>query len=391
MTAAVSPPGYFASVSGHRIVEGSITIPEHGAWTADVKVSDATNIAGSVSVVLGGLTLAGYAYRQFPFAGANTLRIVGGAGGWGQAVKPRSYYLTGGVPLGMVLGDLAKDVGETIALANPGTLGQAYVRVTPTNTTAGDLLSELVSLVGLRWWVDPSGTTRVATARTGAAIQTAYQVIDYHGGTGWADVATESMQDWMPGNTFDGPTIGIAQPIGMTTFVVGNDGKLRARVLVAGTGAAGTLAGAQDRMWAPFRRLVRTETFALRLYGTYEYTIQATDGTTVDAAPTDTTTGCPQINKAELRADTIATQTPTTGQLCHVVFANGDPRKPKVVWCQPSPASAAIAGGGAAVARVGDSVNIGLLQAGPYPVSTGGAGLPLSATISGGSSKVTCG
>jgi hypothetical protein len=146
-----------------------------------------------------------------------------------------------------------------------------------------------------------------------------------------------------------------------------------------------------DRLLNAFRRLVRLQVSQLRFLGTYEYTVTATDGTYVDAAPVDTTQGLPFVGHVPLRSDSIATQTPAVGATCELYFVNGDPSRPSIRWTTPTPTSVAIAGGGPAVARVGDSVSIGMLQAGPYPVTTGGAGAPLSATISGGSSKVSCG
>jgi hypothetical protein len=125
-----------------------------------------------------------------------------------------------------------------------------------------------------------------------------------------------------------------------------------------------------DRIWRGFRALVEILIAPTRFYGTYEYTIAGTDGTTVDATPNDTSTGMPPVTKAELRADTIATQKPTSGNLCHILFTDGNPAKPKCVWCQPSPQNAAILGGGPAIVRVGDTVNAGYLVLGASPPGT---------------------
>lgn len=97
-----------------------------------------------------------------------------------------------------------------------------------------------------------------------------------------------------------------------------------------------------DRLLNALRSIIRGEFPTITFFGTYEYAITATDGTTVDCTPTDPSISLPALNKVPLRADAIATQTPTPGALCHVLFANGDPSKPYCVWTQPSPASATI-------------------------------------------------
>lgn len=99
---------------------------------------------------------------------------------------------------------------------------------------------------------------------------------------------------------------------------------------------------ALDRMWQYFRTLVRAELPELRFLGTYEYTILATDGSTVDGAPVDTSLGLPSLRQVELRADSIARQTPKLGDVCHVVFLNGDRTKPKCSWTAPDPTAVRI-------------------------------------------------
>lgn len=117
--------------------------------------------------------------------------------------------------------------------------------------------------------------------------------------------------------------------------------------------AAGTL----DRLWDAFRKLVSAEVSQVRWNGTYEYTITATNGTTIDATPTDTELGLPGISSVQLRADSIATQTPTVGNTAHIVFLGGKLSRPVCVWTEPVGVSASLVGGGQPVARQGDFVS----------------------------------
>jgi hypothetical protein len=115
----------------------------------------------------------------------------------------------------------------------------------------------------------------------------------------------------------------------------------------------GPLVPTNDRIWGPFRALVNLLLQPTRFYGTYEYTITGTDGTTVNGTPNDPSLNLPSINGAELRADSIATQTPTVGNLCHIIFVNGDPARFKCSWCAPPPTAVSIAGGADYVALAG--------------------------------------
>lgn len=112
-----------------------------------------------------------------------------------------------------------------------------------------------------------------------------------------------------------------------------------------------------DRLLDSFRRLVAVETAKSFFYGTYEYTIHATNGTTVDASPNDTSIGLPEINSVEIRSDSLAEQVPKIGNLCHIIFVNGDATKPKCSWTQPDAVSATLLGGKQPIARQGDSTS----------------------------------
>jgi hypothetical protein len=129
-----------------------------------------------------------------------------------------------------------------------------------------------------------------------------------------------------------------------------------------------------DRLWTSFRALVGLELAPLRFLGTYGYTVTDTDGTTVDATPNDPSQNLPDGKGWPMRSCVCgATATPTVGSKCLVTFENGDPSLPICVGCDgppqkasidatseldvgPSAATVAIAGGGAAVSREGDSV-----------------------------------
>lgn len=224
----------YAEINGVRIVSGVVTIPYYGTWTADLSlVSDEpipTDALGC-TVTLGGLTLRGTAYRTAPFTSSRRARLVGGAGGWRRTLPKRAYYAAGGIPLSMILGDAATEAGETVAIEADAIVGDHLTRP---SAPGGRLLRERVSL----WWIDPTGVTRIASARPSAAIASDFQVIEWDTGRGWARIATESNQDWMPGNTFLAPTMSAPQTIAQTMFRIEAQGTVRVEVLTVGAVAA---------------------------------------------------------------------------------------------------------------------------------------------------------
>lgn len=224
----------YAEINGVRIISGSVTVPYYGAWAADLSlVSDEPISAEPLgcTVTIGALTLRGTAYRMAPFTSSRRVRLVGGAGGWRKVLPKRAYYAAGGLPLSMILGDAAKEAGETIAIEADSIVGDHLTRP---SAPGGRLLRERASL----WWIDTAGVTRIAAARPSTAIASDYQLLERDTGRGWAKLATESLQDWMPGNTFQAFTMNTAQTIAMTTFRIESQGSLRVEVLTVGAVAA---------------------------------------------------------------------------------------------------------------------------------------------------------
>lgn len=230
MTAAVSAPQtQYATINGIRVVTGSITIPYYGAWVADVSTETGDPLTSAATIVIGGLTLVGTIYRSAAFGGSRTARVVAGAAGWRQPLTQRGYYLAGGVPVAMVLGDAAKELGETVKGA-AGLLNTHWTR--PAGMLGRDLLA---MLAGPLWWIDTNGVTQIATTRPGSQIQSQFDVINQDGGKGLFDIATETLSDWMPGNMFQSSTVTDNPVISTTRIDVGNDGKLRLAVMTVGS------------------------------------------------------------------------------------------------------------------------------------------------------------
>ena len=217
----------FLSLNGQRVTSGSISIPYYGTWVADLVLPVTLAVATSCALTVGNLTLQGAPYRTAPFAGARSVRFVGGYGGWRNTLGSQEYAVPSGVMLSTVLGDAAGAVGERVHVASDRSLGAYWLR------EEGPAQRTLRLLAGPEWYVDPSGVTQVGP-RTGAAITSAVLVNTWDGGRGLFEVSTEDYASWMPGATFANELVTVAQTVSLVRIETDNDGKLRLHILSAG-------------------------------------------------------------------------------------------------------------------------------------------------------------
>jgi hypothetical protein len=214
-------------LNGVRVSHGTITTPTWGLWSGDLELSTDEEIGTTATVVVGNLTLTGFVFRGAPFTSSRSVRVAGGAGGWRRTVAARQYSLAGGVPLSMVLRDLAAETGESVVVANDGAMvGSAWVRET------GPASRVLRQLVGLEWWVDAAGVTRLG-ARPSSRIASDYLVAKRRAGLGAFTVATEDLVAWQPGATFTNALVPDVQTVASTTLHLDLKGKMRLEVLAA--------------------------------------------------------------------------------------------------------------------------------------------------------------
>ena len=175
-----------------------------------------------------------------------------------------------------------------------------------------------------------------------------------------------------------------------------------------------------DRLLTSLRLILRAEIPELNFLGTYEYSVQSSSGTTVDASPVDTTIPLPSITNMPVFPSVLGESITgiQTGQLCLVQFVNGDPTRPEVIGLSEinqtatvdatgtltvgsaQTVSVALAAGTAPVARQGDQINIpmptapvavsGVLNPGALNfVGTIGPLPPATGIITGSNPKVT--
>jgi hypothetical protein len=409
--------GAFLAINGTRVVSAHVSVPYYGTWTADVMTPASPGFditpGAKVTLTLGNLSLAGAVYRSGPFAGQLRLRIVGGSGGWQKQVTQQQYTLTGGVRLSTVLNDLAATVGERVSILNDTVIGSSFVREA---TQAGRILRQIA---GPLWYVDPAGVTQVRLSRPVSTVSSAFLVNRWDGDRGEFEVSTEDYVSWMPGAIFSNELVTTPQTVSLAAIDTDNSGTLRFTILSVGPPT--------DRLIEDIRAIVRDEVENYTFTGVYEYAVQATDGTTVDAYPTSPVIPLPALRKVPLRTGIPGTVVkPAVGSRLSVEFLNGSPVGASVPggFDSTKAQSVALQGGGPAAAREGDTVTVGYVvlkstgdpavswQVGTpftnvvYPGTAAGlvaataaaaalvppgSVFPLSGTISSGSSTVSIG
>lgn len=164
----------YANVDGHTLLSVKLCIPNIGPWWADVVFEAAPDVEGSVSLVVGELTLSGTIRTAGTFGLQRSARIVAGAGGWGELVEASHYHSDSGVSARTVAEDAARLVGESLGSFNPGAaiVGVDYARQ---SGAASRVLEDVIG--GVPWYVDYDGLTQVGARTSGEVDASSYEVI----------------------------------------------------------------------------------------------------------------------------------------------------------------------------------------------------------------------
>lgn len=219
----------YTSYAAIPVTDMNLMIPLVGLWVADIKMASALPAPAIGPLVLGNLILAGAVWRSATFGGVTSARIVGGFGGWSRSVSPRGYSLPFGIPLSMILSDVAIEVGEPPCAVVPDRIvGTSWARP-PGPITAGGVLRYVA---GPSWYVGASGTVTVGP-RVPSVITSAWQAIAWDGAEGIMTVATEDPASWQPGATFASPFVTVPQTVAMVRHMSDNAGVGRMRIMVA--------------------------------------------------------------------------------------------------------------------------------------------------------------
>jgi hypothetical protein len=339
------------SLDDHDLSGACITWPSWGLWWAEASLTKGAELAGRQSLVLGGVDFRGTVTAGGAFNGRAAYRLVAGAGGVSKALPKKSYTNDSGVSLAGVIGDAAREAGETVTGVSPTTrLGSHYARAE--GETLGDLLERHFPA---GWYANADGSisigTRPATTYTGTAPRTR---VDPAGSV--IDLATDDLTSLVPGVQVDGNAPASDLQFDLTPT------RLTARVYSASR---------PSRRLAAYRRIVRACFPSLAYLGCWEYRVVTATGSRYNLQPARVASGMPNLTNVPVRPGTFGMKSTIAafGELVLVCFADGDPSRPQVfahdAADSPSGLQAlalqAATGGARPLARIGD-------MAGPFPI-----------------------
>jgi hypothetical protein len=310
-----------ATLNKNRVTDARVDIPSWGCWYAEVAVDKPVTLTGQVELKIADLTLQGTVLAGGEVKGTerSRFRIVGGKGGWGRALKAKSYANDASVKVSTVLGDAAKECGETLdasTIASSDRCGPQYVRM------AGPASQALELVKSQGWYVGEDGVTRIgARAASTPSIKATYTRRDP--ARGIVELAAESIASILPGATIDGiVAVDVKHEIGekgLRTTVWGRQGGTTSRRLEA----------ERKKFEALFPHLP--------YLGTWEYRVVLLSGTRLDLQPVRVSSGMPDLQRVPMRPGVAgAKSTLIPGCRVLVTFVDADPFRPEVVGFEDS-------------------------------------------------------
>lgn len=348
-----------ATLAGKRVTHATIDIPAWGRPFAEVSLDGEAELSGRVELVVSDLTLACTVLSGGPYQGRSRYRLVGGAGGWGRILKPKSYESDGGVKLATVLGDAAAEAGETIeAIAPTRKVGLAFTR--PSDQPASAVLEQLVPAA---WYVDETGTTRLG-ARPSSSPSGTFTVMEQDDGARTMTIAADSIAWIRPGLAIGELSVVDVQ------HELSPSGGLRSRVW-------GSIGGKGSRRLAAWRKLFDQLDPRRKFRGIAEYRVVSVSGKRLNVTPVRIASEMPPLRRVLPMPGVAGCEaTLVPGARVLVAFADADPAKPVVIAFEDAegtsflPLAITLAQGILPAARLSDAV-----VAGPFAgtITTGSA------------------
>ncbi len=148
-------------IGGNDVWSATVVMPQSGVWTADVQLANmpAASVVSPATLTLDALELTGTVERQGAWQDVISLRLVGGGGGFGKVLAPRSYRMA---PASLIVADILGDAGEALSgTAMP--LGMVLPAWTRLRQGAGAALAMIAAEIGYNWRVLPNGTVWLGT------------------------------------------------------------------------------------------------------------------------------------------------------------------------------------------------------------------------------------
>lgn len=300
-----------ATLSGLSATRATVAWPTWGRWWADVDCAEPAALSGRQVLTIAGTDFSGTVVAGGENAGRSAFRLVAGAGGFAKSLPRRGYVNDAGVSLAQVLGDAAREAGETLVTSGLTTrLGPHYTR--REGETFGDLLERHAPRA---WYADPDGTIRLGT-RTATAYDGTAPRVRTDPRAGVVDLAVDSLEGLAPGVQVDGHAPATDLEIDLTPE------RLTVRVYYA--------PGVTRRLQA-WRALMRAAFPSLAYLGVWEYRVVTQTLERLNIQPARVASGMPNLANVPVRPGVSGFKALVTpGELVLVCFADGDPSRPQV-------------------------------------------------------------
>ena len=313
----------YANVNGESVIEGSLHVPNVGVWWADVVFEGEPSFEDSQSVTLnlGDLALTGSVdpSHNGTFGQQRRMRILAGAGGWGNLITAQHYHNDAGVLSRAVADDAARLVGESLGAFAPAAdkIGIDYVRQAG---PASRVLEEMIG--GVAWWVGYDGVTVVGERTTSEAPLDAYEVLEFSPAESLVTLGVDDLTKIGIGSVFSN---GLDAPL--TAFeievVISSE---RARVKVWGGGTATGRGRLTATLVSIFEAVLRR-----RLFGKYRYRVVQMSADRVELQAVALAEGLPDVIPVAMKPGVSGAHAELTpGSVVLVEFTEGNRTLPLI-------------------------------------------------------------
>ena len=293
------------------VVRARVQIPAWGRWWCDLDLEGDLSIAAgtSVNVLLGGIELVGATVSGGSAYGRSAYRIVAGTDGWSSEVAAESYQDDAGVPIKVLVQDVASLVGETVQSLPTTRVGQHYAR------RSGYAIETLNRVAPRAWYVGFDGITRIG-ARDASTVANTDVITERLLADTAIRIETSALTPYVPGCTVGsfGPAVDVEYALDASRLSV---------TLFSGPRSS--------RELDAFRRILDAIDPLRGYRNPIEYRVVTQDGNVLNLQPVRVSAGMPDLARVPVRLGPGQSATHTLGSLVLVVFVDGDPSRPCVI------------------------------------------------------------
>lgn len=340
-------------INDRAVLRGLVTFRQKGTWHARLSVDGGDALSGAVTITsaLGDATLKGTAALSGSFAKRVDVFVVGGAGGFGNAIGSKFYKA---VPLKIPLTDALTEAGEKLSpTADTATLNTFLDHWARVASSAKTAVETLLASTGASWRVLDDGTIWCGP-ETWPIVTPQFSAIDEATDIGAALIGPVGFA-LRPGTTFNG------RHVTQVEYIVEPE---RIRAWVRYEASANEFRAAVETI---VRRMLEPTLY----HGTYSATVisQASNGhldLKVDDARIPNPTDVPiRYGLPGVKA------TVTSGARCRVGFENGDAKTPYAYGFDESAGYTEIQFVDGPIPGTFPVARATIDTAGPYPITGG--------------------